>query len=250
MKICVAQTKPVKGDIETNIVNHKTLIDLALLNGADTIFFPELSITGYEPELAKSLATNQDDTRFDDFQQLADRYQLTIGIGAPTRNSRGICISMIIFQPGKARQTYHKKYLHSSEHAFFSSGENTVGLIRKEVNIAIAICYELSVPEHSKKAYEDGAEIYIASVVESYTDIEKAHRNLAGIAIKYSMPVLMANCIGRSGNYNCAGRSSVWNSNGLLLAELNDSSEGILIFDTETEAIMGAFYKVDDLVIL
>ncbi len=53
MKICVAQTRPVKGDIQGNIENHIKLIDLAVLNGADTIIFPELSITGYEPELAK-----------------------------------------------------------------------------------------------------------------------------------------------------------------------------------------------------
>ncbi len=53
MKICVAQARPVKGDIPSNIDNHKKLIDLAILNGADTIIFPELSITGFEPELSK-----------------------------------------------------------------------------------------------------------------------------------------------------------------------------------------------------
>ncbi|HET9532598.1 MAG TPA: nitrilase-related carbon-nitrogen hydrolase, partial [Blastocatellia bacterium] len=66
MKICVAQTRPVKGDIQGNIDNHKRLIDLAASNGADMLIFPELSITGYEPELSRELATNQDDERFDD----------------------------------------------------------------------------------------------------------------------------------------------------------------------------------------
>ena len=46
MKICVAQTRPVKGDIKANIEHHKKLIDLAISNGGDTIIFPELSITG------------------------------------------------------------------------------------------------------------------------------------------------------------------------------------------------------------
>jgi predicted amidohydrolase len=53
MKIAVAQTRPIKGDISTNIKTHKKLIDLAISYKVDTIFFPELSITGYEPELAK-----------------------------------------------------------------------------------------------------------------------------------------------------------------------------------------------------
>jgi predicted amidohydrolase len=46
MKICVVQTRPIKGDIARNIVQHKHLIDLATANGADIVFFPELSITG------------------------------------------------------------------------------------------------------------------------------------------------------------------------------------------------------------
>ena len=51
MKISIAQTRPIKGDIPANIEAHKRFINLAVSNGADAIFFPELSITGYEPEL-------------------------------------------------------------------------------------------------------------------------------------------------------------------------------------------------------
>jgi len=122
MKICVTQTRPVKGDIETNIDNHKKLINLAVSNGADTVIFPELSITGYEPELSKELAMNKDDSRFDDFQKISDTRETIIGVGVPTKNNTGICISMVLFQPHKARQTYSKKYLHPDEEEFFISG--------------------------------------------------------------------------------------------------------------------------------
>ncbi len=43
MKICAAQTRPSKGDIQRNIDNHKELVDLAVSKGADTVIFPELS---------------------------------------------------------------------------------------------------------------------------------------------------------------------------------------------------------------
>jgi predicted amidohydrolase len=46
MKICVAQTRAIKGDIQSNIDNHKKLIDLAISNGANIVIFPELSLTG------------------------------------------------------------------------------------------------------------------------------------------------------------------------------------------------------------
>src|SRR5437667_8652451 len=148
MKICVAQARPVKADIKSNIDNHKKLITLAISYGANTIIFPELSITGYEPALAKELAITPDDSMLDDFQKISDAGKITIGAGMPLKNNSDICISMIISHPNKSRQLYLKKYLHADEEAFFISGQNSTGLINSS-NIALAICYELSVPEHS-----------------------------------------------------------------------------------------------------
>ena len=235
MKICVAQTKPFKGDIQSNIDNHKKLIDLAISSGANIVIFPELSITGYEPELANELATHKDDNRFDDFQKISDAKQIAIGVGVPIRTPTGIYISLVIFQPQKARQLYSKQYLHSDEEPFFVSGPNTTGLINIETNIALAICYELSVPEHSENAFKSGAEVYVASVVKSVAGVEKAIQNLSAIANKYSMTVLMANCIGECDGYECGGKTSIWNNKGILLGQLDDTNEGILMIDTDTQ---------------
>jgi hypothetical protein len=40
----------------------------------------------------------------------------------------GICISMVLFQPHKARLTFAKKYLHPDEEEFFISGQSSTGL--------------------------------------------------------------------------------------------------------------------------
>ena len=238
MKICVAQTRPVKGDIQSNIDNHKKLIDLAVSNGADTIIFPELSLTGYEPKLSKELATNQDDSRFDDFQRITDSKHITIGAGMPTRSNSGILISMIIFQPHKPRQTYSKQYLHSDEYPYFVSGQRQAILIENKNKTAIAICYELSVPEHSEDAHKSGAKIYIASVAKSVDGVEKAVKSLSAIASKYSMTVLMSNCVGQCDGFECGGKTSIWNNKGLLTGQLNDTNEGILIIDTDTQELI------------
>lgn len=234
MKICVAQTRPVKGDIKANIEHHKKLIDLAISNGGDTIIFPELSITGYEPLLAKELATTPGDNRFDDFQRISNTRQVTIGVGVPTKNIAGTCISMILFQPHQSRQTYSKKYLHSDEEPFFVSGENCISLSGNQANIALAICYEISIPEHSENAYKNGAGIYIASVAKTKNGVEKAIDTLSHIARKYSMTVLMSNSVGYCDNFYSAGNTSAWNIQGELLGQLNDTDAGILIIDTET----------------
>jgi predicted amidohydrolase len=245
MKICVAQTRPIKGNVEGNVDNHRKLIDLAISYGADIIVFPELSITGYEPELASELATDQNDSRFDDFQKIADDHQIAIGIGVPTRNSEGVCISMVIFQPHQPRLIYSKEHIHPDEEPFFVPGKNSMGLIGNQSNLALAICYELSVPQHSENAFKNGAEIYVASVAKTAAGVEKAFESLAAIARQYSMTVLMANCLGKCDNFESAGKSAVWNHQGSLLAQLNDTDEGIIIFDTETQGIIERTLKED-----
>jgi predicted amidohydrolase len=237
MRIAVAQTRPVKGNIPTNISNHKKLIELAFAHEANTIIFPELSITGYEPTLAKELGTNENDNRFDDIQKLSDEKKMIIAVGMPLKRKEGICISMIIFKPKNPRQVYSKKYLHSDETPFFISGQNNSTFI-DNTNMALSICYEISVPQHSENAFENGAKVYIASVAKSVAGVGKAVNTLSDIARKYSMIVFMSNCVGHCDNFDCGGKSSVWNNKGSLLGQLGDKSEGILIFDTETKELV------------
>jgi len=141
MKICVAQTRPITGDMQRNIENHKKFIALAIAIGADIVIFPELSLTGYEPTVAKELATNQDDRRLDDFQTLSKTNEITIGVRVPTQNDAGICISLVLFQPHTARQTYSKKYLHPDEEEFFISGRSFASLQVNTTTVALAICH-------------------------------------------------------------------------------------------------------------
>lgn len=235
MKICIAQVKPVTGDIRENIDIHKKCIDLAISFGANAIFFPELSLTGYEPTLAKKLAINLDDKRLTVFQKVSDANHVTIGVGAPTKHRNGICISMVIFQPNLKRRLYSKQYLHKDEETYFVSGNKSPILTVEDQKIAIAICYEISVPAHCKTTYESGANIYLASVAKFAPGIDEAIDRLSQVADKYSMTVLMANCVGMADGQECAGKSSVWNDRGMLLAQLKDSNEGLLILDTQTQ---------------
>ena len=238
MKLAVAQFRPIKGDIKKNIKNHKPLIDLAVQHGAEMIFFPELSLTGYEPELAAELAATPYDSIFTIFKQISDEKKITIGVGTPLKNSNGVRIGMIIFQPNADRSTYLKHFLHTDELPFFVPGENMSGTPVKNKNIAIAICYELFVPEHSLKAHKNGATIYIASVAKTAEGIEKASTHLAAIATSYSMTVLMSNCVGYCDNFESGGKTSIWNNKGALLGQLDDKSQGILMINTDTNEII------------
>lgn len=235
MKICAAQINPHKGDMEKNISDHIKWVELAVEKKVDLIVFSELSLTGYEPTLAEKLGTDLNDSRLDVFQKISDAHDIAIGAGLPIKNKKGTWIGMAIFQPNKKRALYSKKYIHADEEPYFVAGENLPPIFVKNKKIAFSICYEISIPEHAKAACENGADIYIASVAKSIQDMDKAMGNLSYISRKYSMNVLMANCIGHYDGFECGGKSAIWDKNGNLLQQLNGTEEGLLVFDLEKE---------------
>ncbi|MCU0443943.1 MAG: carbon-nitrogen hydrolase family protein [Microscillaceae bacterium] len=239
MKICLAQIKPQKGNIAANIAQHLHATRLAAEKSAEAIFFPELSLTGYEPDLAKDLALNIFEASLDVFQQLADNQQITIGLGAPTHAQEGVLISMLIFSPHQTRQIYSKQNLHADELPYFVEGKGQLILHSENQKIAPAICYESLLSHHAEKAHHLGAGIYLASVAKSANGIKKAQQHYPAVAQKFGMWVMMVNSVGFCDNFYSAGTTSVWNPAGELLGQLNAEDEGMIWIDTETESVLG-----------
>ena len=235
MKLAAVQLKSVKGNIELNISRHVHAVNLAANENADFIIFPELSVTDYEPSLADQLAMDLYDHRLAPFQLSADQNNICIAIGIPTKDAAGVYISMAIFRPAQERLVYSKKYLHADEYPYFSSGNNFPVIEISNKKIAPAICYELSVPEHTDAAIKAGADIYVASVAKTAAGVDNAARILSLTAEQYQIPVLMCNAIGPADNFINAGCSAAWKRDGSLLAKLGTDTEAILFFDSERE---------------
>ncbi|CAI3802939.1 Glutamine-dependent NAD(+) synthetase [Pseudomonas sp. MM221] len=56
MKLCAVQLASLKGDLPGNLQRHLACIEQAAALGAELVVFPELSLTGYEPSLARQAA--------------------------------------------------------------------------------------------------------------------------------------------------------------------------------------------------
>jgi predicted amidohydrolase len=240
LRIAAVQIEALKGNIDENLQNHVKWINEAIKNKTDLVIFPELSLTGYEPELAESLATNQNDTRLDNLQKLSDKNGITIGVGLPTKDKSDTFVSMIIFQPHKKRITYSKQYLYPPEEPIFKAGKNPLVLNFETEIVSPAICYETSNKAHCEFAKRNNATIYIASVLSSINGIDAELKKLSDIAKNNNLMTFMANYVGKSGGYECAGKSSVWNKEGELIGQLGDKDEGLIIFDTKSEEIITA----------
>lgn len=233
MKIALAQIKSKKGAIIANIQNHKNWIKQAVSLKANAIFFPELSITGYEPELAKTLSTTLNDKRFDQFQEISNTQNITIGMGMPILADNGIQIAMVIFQPNQPRTKYAKQILHEDEYPYFVCGTEQLILDLNGIKIAPAICYESLQPKHLEEAVKQAADLYIASVAKPQNGIIKANKYYPIAARKHSIPILLSNCIGFCDNFESVGQSAIWDKNGQLVKQLKDNVEGLLVYDLD-----------------
>lgn len=219
----------MRGDVAANVERHLELVHLAVSRRAEVVVFPELSLTGYEPALARELALGPDDPRLDGFQELSDARGVTVAAGAPTRAEPRPRISLVIFRPRRPRSVYSKHHLHADEEPFFARGERPGGSVGE---IALAICYELFVPEHAEAALSGSANVYLASAAKTAAGVERAAERLSAIARQHGVFALLANCVGPSGDGPCAGGSAAWNRRGECLARLGDVDEGLLLLDT------------------
>ena len=114
-------------------------------------------------------------------------------------------------------------------------GPATPGLLATTPTVALAICYELSVPAHAEDAFAAGADVYVASVAKTQDGIAKGMSRLSEIARQYSAPTLLANCLGLADGMLCVGNSAAWRNDGSLACQLDDQNEGMILFDTQSQ---------------
>ncbi len=164
-KIAAAQIPSVRGDIERNISNHLRAIDLAAVHGISVLIFPELSLMGYEPELAAVCQLASTDQRLIQVADRAKLHRMTIVLGSsiPSGFTKPY-LGSIVFQNDGTHQTYAKMHLGGNESSYFSPGMQRLTLESQGHSIGLAICADSANRLHAQHYADDRANIYAASV--------------------------------------------------------------------------------------
>lgn len=233
MIVASAQTIPVKGDVNKNIKNHIVLINQAQQKDVDLIVFPELSLTGYEPELAKSLAFSESDDRLKPLLEKAEENKMIIIVGAPYCVNDSLHIASFILYPNKQIAIYTKRYLHPGEEKFFEPKQLDPQIKLNGQVASLAICADINNPVHPENAYKKGADIYLAGVCWTTNGYEKDIVLLKEYAKKYNMLIVMSNFGGDSGGYEAAGGSVILSKEGMLISLVEGKREGLAIAKLE-----------------
>ncbi len=149
-KFAMAQVPAIKGSVQDNINIHLRAVSTAAWAGVSLIVFPELSLTGYEPELAGSLAFDENDDRLVPLISAAAQHRIHIIAGAPLKGKSKPHIGALIISPSGLVSSYSKINLHSSEEQFFSPGNEHRVITIDTHTIGVAICADTNAPEHIK----------------------------------------------------------------------------------------------------
>jgi len=240
--IAVAQTRPVKGDVPTNIAEHIRLARLAAAEKARLVLFPELSLTGYEITLAEDLAFTENDARLAPLREEATVLGTVLIAGAPVRIESQLHIGALIMYPDRTLAVYTKQRLGAfpssaccdgvvppAEATVFQAGDHNPLIRLADRVAAIAICADIGNPAHPQQAAARGADAYLASMFVIPSEYDGEASKLRRYAQEHRMVVAFANYGNSTGGLASAGRSAIWSATGQLLVQLGASGAGISV---------------------
>ncbi len=227
--VAVVQSIAVPGDLPRAVSDHARLAIQSAQKGARLAVFPELSLTGYSLALTRADALTTEDPRLQMLQQVADAHDIVIIAGAPIESPSGLHIGALCFVPRRLAVTYSKRFLHEGEEKTFAPGVGGEPLSIHDHVVGLAICAEITHPEHATEAARRGANIYAASCFITPNGYDYDTNLLAGYAREHRMMVLMANFGNGNGTWMSAGRSAIWSHTGELLIQGPPEGEAVLV---------------------
>lgn len=229
-KIAAAQVASLRGDIAANLRTHAAAISAAAEHGVSVLVFPELSLIGYEPDLAATLAITAADKRLAPLATLARQHQMAVVVGASLQNDGAKpYLGAVLFTADGATRAYTKMHLGSSESAYFAPGGPPLSFALNGETIGLAICADASKPSHPQAYAESGCTVYAAGVFLNAEWYGSDAPRLADYAYRFRMLTVMANHGASVGSYVSVGKSAVWAPGGALLAQANGTENCFVI---------------------
>jgi NAD+ synthase (glutamine-hydrolysing) len=202
LRIALAQTNPVVGDVETNVTRMLALCLRAQeALRADLVIFPELALCGYPPE---DLLFHRGFAR--DVSQALERLGASLNgmavlVGYPEYDGDHIYNSAMLLTPGAPPVVYRKQVLPNygvfDEKRYFQPGSEPCVVEMKGVKLGITICEDLWVPGVAQQTADAGAELLLSINGSPYDTGKHALRDsvLGARCRETGLPIVFVNII-------------------------------------------------------
>jgi predicted amidohydrolase len=237
MRIALAQIAPVPVDIVANLRAAERTIASAADRGAELTAFPELSLTGYEPDGIAATPTAWlvgNDARLDGVRKLCQITRTAAILGAPWRDADGEPrLAAIIVGPDGRFHASCKQHLHGRERDLFVAGWPAAPFLIAGWRVAVAVCFDVAHPSHAAAAASEHADLYVGSSLYLTGEDRRSDLHFGARAMDHRMFAALANHAGTSGGHVSLGGSGAWRPNGEVLRRVAGNDEAVLVLDLD-----------------
>ena len=233
MNVAAAQLCPAAGDVAANADAHARLIAEAAAAGARVVVFPELSLTGYEPDLLRadpSLWLAPDDDRLAPVQAACRTHGTHAVVGAPVDDAaRRLLAAIAIDDRGTVGPIYGKHHLHGPEHELFEPGDAHVLLEIDGHRLGLSVCADAAVPAHAAEVAALGADGYLVGALFDAGTMDRLVDQMSSRARDHRLWVVLGSLAGPAGPCVGIGGSGVGAPDGGVVVQLGDEPAGIAV---------------------
>jgi predicted amidohydrolase len=233
VNVAAAQLQAVPGDVGANVAAHVRLIGEAAAAGARVVVFPELSLTGYEPERVRddpALWLAPDDARLAPIRDACRAQRIHAVVGAPVRDGeRRVLAALVVGDGGDVTEMYAKIHLDELESEVFAAGDEHVVIEVDGRRLGLGVCADAGVPGHAASVAALGAEAYLVGALFPAGRMERLHEQMSSRSRENGMWIALGSAVGPGGPYVGIGGSGVWGPDGRAIVQLGDEPAGIAV---------------------
>lgn len=228
MKIGLAQMNIIWEEIEENKQKAEEFCRQARQRGVDILVFPEMTLTGFSMNVAKTTRDWEGQKAF--FCRLSAQYELTIVFGYPARQGEKYYNHLGIAAEGKEQMDYIKihPFSYGEESRYFEGGYRIERMPYQDTVLGGFICYDLRFPEVFQMS---SASSEIIFVIANWPETRIDHWDvlLPARAIENQCYIVAVNRTGEGGGLSYNGHSAVYAPTGERKNVLSEKEELLLV---------------------
>lgn len=252
MRIALAQTNPIIGDIHGNIGRVLRAIEAGAAEDAALVVLPELAVSGYPPKdlLLNPQFISDNVAAVEAIAEHCTNTAALVGFAQPSTDQRGRLLrnSVALLADGIVREVHHKTLLPTydvfDEQRYFEPGGKIVVSEFGGCKLGISVCEDLwnDLSCNRRQLYHidpveelaaAGAEIFINVSASPFVVDKPAYREqlISAQAKRHKVPLIYVNQVGGNDELIFDGASLVFDSSGMLIARGKSFQEDLLVVD-------------------
>ncbi|MFD8806844.1 carbon-nitrogen hydrolase family protein [Streptomyces sp. NPDC059597] len=237
MRTALLQSSGRPGSVAENLKVLDEAAGRAAAAGAGLLAAPEMFLTGYAigDDIAR-LAEPADGPSAQAVAEIAAHHGVAVAYGYPERDGGAVHNSaQLVSADGRSLANYRKTHLFGCfERDHFTPGEQAV--VQAELNgltVGLMICYDVEFPENTRAHALAGTDLLVVPTAQMHPYQFVPESMIPVRAFESQMYVAYVNRVGREGEFEFVGLSTLAGPDGVARARAGRGADQLVIADAD-----------------